>query len=207
MTTKVAQAMAELMRLAEVDDNQLSKITKVAKANISRLRNDPKANPTLATLKPLAEFFGVTVSQLLGEAPLNVDQGHGQVAYRVPLLANDALLEARDDVAIKASQWLSTDYTVSEHAFAYKVLDTTLSPMFPYHSALIIDKKETYEDGSYLLVKSLASSKPFLRQYVIDGDSFWLKSVKLGPELVEPLNEGHQILGEVIEVRYQVGDI
>lgn len=49
---------------------ELAKKTGVSKANISRLINQNNCNPTLNTLAPLAQYFEISVSQLIGEIPV-----------------------------------------------------------------------------------------------------------------------------------------
>lgn len=44
----------------------LSAQTGVSVSNISRLKNHPNSNPTVATLKPIADYFEVSIDQLLG---------------------------------------------------------------------------------------------------------------------------------------------
>lgn len=205
MATKVGALLEQLMFRLNVDDNKLSKATKVAKANISRLRNDPKANPTLATLKPLAEFFGVTVSQLLGEAPLsNNDVIEPQIAFRIPILEWNNIVGFVDGKRKKIDNWLSTEHGVTEHSFAVRVTDHTMVSLFPLDALLIIDKSTKYQDGMHVLVCSDDNSLPFLRQYLVDGNVRLLKSLKIGANWVEPLTEKIHILGAVIEVRYQM---
>jgi len=207
MTTKVGALLDQFMVGANIDDTRLSKITKVAKANISRLKNDPKANPTLATLKPLAAFFGITVSQLLGEEPLLYENKTSQVAFRLPILEWEDVQNSLGGQYFGVKNWLSVEYKVSEHAFAVRMNEKTMIPLFPTGAVLIIDKQSSYEDGAHVLVHGSEDKPPFLRQYLIDGDIVFLKSLKIGADWVEPLNKTTNIIGAVIEVRFQMENI
>lgn len=202
MTTKVGTLLEQFMLGAKVDDATLSAETKVAKANISRLKNDPKANPTLATLKPLAAFFGVTVSQLLGEEPLTQVNEKGQVLSRLPILSWDDVQTNLTGHYFGVTDWLSVEYQVSEFAFALKVSDKTLIPIFPVGAILIIDKQTVYEDGMHVLVRNNEGDPPFLRQYLIDGNMKLLRSLKLGTHWSEPLSDSLTLIGAVLEVRF-----
>lgn len=204
MTTKVGALLEQFMLGAGIDDTRLSAATKVAKANISRLKNDPKANPTLATLKPLAAFFNVTVSQLLGEDPLTKEEHTGQVMYRLPILDWQEVSTNLDGKFFGISHWLSVDYSVSHSAFAVRVTDRTLIPIFPVGAVLIIDKQAVYEDGVHVLIQGNEGEVPFLRQYLIDGNIKLLKSLKAGTDWVEPLTKDISIIGAVVEVRLQM---
>ena len=205
MSTKVGVLLEQLMLDAGVDDTRLSQATKIAKANISRLKNDPKANPTLATLKPLAAFFGVTVSQLLGEAPLSGVKEQGQVRCRIPVLPwssiNAFLSEAH---FTKADEWISMEDTMHAQAFGVIISDKTLSPIFPLGALLIIEPQQEYTDGMYVLIEGIDGGEPFLRQYLVDGKMRLLKSIKLGSNWGEPISNEMKIIGSVIEIRYRM---
>ncbi len=204
MSIKVGALLEQFMLGAGVDDTRLSQATKVAKANISRLRNDPKANPTLATLKPLAAFFGVTVSQLLGEAPIGVMDEVAQVACRLPILAWHDIQNNLDGQYYGVSDWLSVEEKLTEHSFAVIMSDKTMVPIFPLGSLLIIESQIEYVDGMHVLLKGMDGGDPFLRQYLVDGNVRLLKSLKIGANWVEALNSEMQIIGAVIEIRYKM---
>ena len=203
MTKSVGILLDRLMTKVGVDETKLSKATKIAKANISRLKNDPKANPTLATLRPLADFFGLTVSQLLGESPLSSD-AMPQVASRIPIIGWNAIQDYRTSKSIKIHEWLSTEHKVSDHAFAIQINDKTMVPLFPADALLIIDKVSHYQDGMYVLVKQEDICAPFIKQYLIDGNTHLLKSLKIGVDRTEPLLPIQKIIGAIIEVRYRM---
>ena len=86
MRHQLGKRLQYLMMKLGIDETFLSTQTHVAKANISRLKNDPASNPTLATLKPLADFFGITVSQLLGEVPLEDEAFQQGNHFRIPVI-------------------------------------------------------------------------------------------------------------------------
>lgn len=66
--------LERLMKQHNVSLKQLAQEVGVPAANISRLKNDSSSNPTLSTLIPIAKFFDVSVSELIGELPKNIDK-------------------------------------------------------------------------------------------------------------------------------------
>lgn len=204
MSTKVGALLERFMQDAGVDDTRLSRATNVAKANISRLKKDPKANPTLATLKPLAAFFGLTVSQLLGEAPLTEVNEQAQVRCRIPVLVWSSINSFIEKQQCHTEDWLSMEEMLDENVFAAIVSDKTMSPIFPLGSILIIEPKADYSDGMYVLMQGVDGGEPFLRQYLVDGSARLLKSVKLGANWVEPISNEMNIIGAIKEIRYKM---
>lgn len=205
MATQVGSLLEQLMAKAGVDETRLSKATKIAKANISRLKNDPKANPTLATLRPIAEFFGITVSQLVGESPIESQiLSSNKTVSRIPVIKWHSISQYITEKVAHSSNWLSTEHQLSEKAFAVQVQDKTMVALFPPHALLIIDKLEEYKDGMYILVKEHNMDEPFLKQLIIDGNVKLLKSLKIGINRIDNLLNQQTILGAVVEVRYHM---
>jgi len=55
------------------NDTELSRLTGVPQPTIRRLRTGESPNPRAETIKPLADFFGISISQLRGEATIEIE--------------------------------------------------------------------------------------------------------------------------------------
>ena len=53
-----------------VDQATVARATKIPATTIARLRSRETINPTYATLRALSKFFGVSLSELVGERPI-----------------------------------------------------------------------------------------------------------------------------------------
>lgn len=98
--------LAKLMEREEINAHQLAAklseldpappdLKKDLQPTIWRILNIPNYAPTLPTLKVLASYFGITVSQLLGETPLEDDkqtQTLMQVMQVLPKYKKDVLV-------------------------------------------------------------------------------------------------------------------
>ena len=71
---QLSQTLERLMATRTINDIRLSQATGVPSTTIARLRTNSEANPTVSSLRPIARFFGVSISQLLGDAPFFIDQ-------------------------------------------------------------------------------------------------------------------------------------
>ena len=63
----------------DVSDNRLAELCGVPQTTISRLKRGFIKIPAIDTLATLADYFGVTVSQLIGETPLIPDKGLAEI--------------------------------------------------------------------------------------------------------------------------------
>ena len=81
------------MTECEIDDAKLAKETRVPLTTIARMRACTTANPTASSLRPLSQYFGISISQLLGDEPLPIDHASGDQEEstakisRVPLIS------------------------------------------------------------------------------------------------------------------------
>src|SRR5688572_30667176 len=70
MFEKLSDNLNLLMAEVHISADELSRRTGIPASTIKKIRNRYNPNPTLATLIPLAQFFSVTLGQLVGDEPL-----------------------------------------------------------------------------------------------------------------------------------------
>lgn len=75
----LSDVLSFLMTGAEIKSAELARKTGIAQPVISRLMTGVTNNPQVLTIKPIAEFFGVTLEQLLGLLPLDRSNGFDNV--------------------------------------------------------------------------------------------------------------------------------
>lgn len=66
----IKDVLKALMEGKSINQNELADRTKVPQPTIFRILNGDSKDPRHSTVKPLADFFGVTVAQLRGDEPL-----------------------------------------------------------------------------------------------------------------------------------------
>jgi transcriptional regulator with XRE-family HTH domain len=67
----LASVLSFLMSKNGLTSSELARRTRVAQPVVYRLMNGDTENPQILTLKPIADYFGVSIEQLLGFVPLN----------------------------------------------------------------------------------------------------------------------------------------
>lgn len=70
----VSEILNSLMVRERLTDNELAVRTGIPQPTISRIRSGESRDPRDSTLRPLAQYFRLTVSQLRGDMPLPVDR-------------------------------------------------------------------------------------------------------------------------------------
>jgi len=205
--------LKSLMGLAKINASELARRTGVAQPIIHRLSTGQNTNPKLATIKPISEYFMVTVSQLIGEEALPSDKSFYRISSehrgwsRVPLITwQDATdwpgnltryQEAEDSV------FVSTDAHVSKIAYGLKVKGCAMEPIFPEGTTIIVEPNREARDRDFAVVHLRGEKEARLKQVLIDGSDFYLKS--LNPDLeevkVNQLQTGDRFLGVMAQAK------
>ncbi|MHC0448483.1 MAG: helix-turn-helix domain-containing protein [Candidatus Lariskella arthropodorum] len=67
---KIGEVLRSLIRIAGLNERQLCQILNIAPSTMHQLVNQPDINPRIDTLLPIAEYFNVSLEQLIGKTPL-----------------------------------------------------------------------------------------------------------------------------------------
>ncbi|OGO91341.1 MAG: transcriptional regulator [Coxiella sp. RIFCSPHIGHO2_12_FULL_44_14] len=182
-----------LMGLAKINASELARRTGVAQPIIHRLSTGQNLNPKLATVKPISEYFMVTVSQLIGEEALPSDKSFYRVSSehrgwnRVPLISwHDAVHWPNTQNQYQNAEnalYISTDANVSKLAYGLKVRGCAMEPIFPEGTTIIVEPNRQPKDRDFVVVHFSADTESRLKQVIIDGSDYYLKS--LNPDLNE----------------------
>ena len=73
MFEKLCENLNFLMTKNVLNASELARSTGLPASTIKKIRNHDNPNPTLATLRPLAQYFSISLSQLIGDEPLIED--------------------------------------------------------------------------------------------------------------------------------------
>ena len=122
--TSLQEVLSFLMVEGDIDDASLSRETGIPASTISRMRLNTEANPTASTLRPIAKYFSISISQLLGDEEIPKDRLPGQqnpsqfTSARMPLISwgnvSNWLHDNLKFMTEKPVKWLSTEKDVGE---------------------------------------------------------------------------------------------
>lgn len=205
--------LKNLMSLAQVNASELARRTGIAQPIIHRLSTGQNTNPKLATIRPIARYFMVSVSQLIGEEALPNDQSFLRVSNehcgwnRVPLISwQDAITwpeHLSDYQNSNEAIYTSTDANVSKLAYSLVVQGCAMEPLFPEGTTVIIEPERKPQDRDFVVVHLSGEGVARLKQMLIDGHYRYLKS--LNPELddikVSRFNNTDQFLGVMSQAK------
>lgn len=205
---QVGENISILMEHCEIDATELARETGLPTSTISRLRsNTTEFSPNISSLLPIARYFQVTVSQLIGEEALPQDIcgafKPNLVKKRfVPLLKNENLHEFIANSKVITQSFLEVDLLVSNKAFACLTQGSAMEPQFPDNTLLIIDPELVAINLDYVLVISKEKNILLFRQLITDGEDCYIRTLNpIFNEFLKMNKDSHKIVGVIVQSR------
>lgn len=203
--SKLCSILRALMNEVKITVTELARQTNVGQPVIHRMASGETDNPKVGSLSPIAKFFNVNISQLIGDEPLPKDRvpGNHNPYYRhwsrLPLLSWEQAASYPDNfVPSEITSFVSTESNVSEYAFAIRVEDNTMEPRFPKGSLLIIEPHIKAQDNDFAAVYVEGQSKIQFKQIMFDGDDIYLKPLNNDFE-INRVSGSYHILGVMVQ--------
>jgi transcriptional regulator with XRE-family HTH domain len=201
---KLSSTLKHLLTEANISEAELARRTGIAQPMVNRLATGKNKNPKLETLKPIAKYFSVTFSQLLGEEDLpSSDDRNKQVvnysdsqSYQVTVLEWDSV----DTDNVTNEHMIPTFAKLSEKAFAVVVKNNELEPRFPQNTLLTIEPECEYTNNDFIMVKDLATNHVTLKQVITDNGE--TKLLNLSSNLTDSTLNQVKILGVLVQTKY-----
>ncbi len=202
---QVGAVLTELMSEANIDESKLARACNISLASLSRIKNNPESNPTISTLRPVAEFFNISIDQLLGYSPIEKKKSP---IKKIAVIQNNDVFNWLDNKTTKnpIAQWLIYEHSASDYTFAINHKLNTNNNIFT-HCLLIVDPKRclAHEDIAFIYNKKIGNY--FLRKISIDDqEKVFLSPIEPGFSdyiALDTCSVNIQIIGVVIETRLQ----
>ena len=213
MIIRSIEKLAEnLERLIAVNGSSITLIAKklnVSQPTIFRISKGQTQKPKPRIIKKLAAYFKIPEEELIGNKEIewaNIDGWINTIignTRSVPLyswtLNNNYILQKS-----KEKEEIVISCPVSSEAFALKVKDSSMEPVFPLGSTIICDPNKRFQHGSFVIVMLEHNKNLFLRKLLQDIDINYIKPLnkEFGADLIRELGKKDQIFATVVHVQY-----
>ncbi len=209
---KLGQNLRRLLFERNMKPIDLAREVKLPQPTIHRLVTGKSTRPYKSSLEPIADFFSVTIDDLLGEpnainsiwegdTKKNKNTIPSKLIKHIPIIHWDNITKTQKS----NSGYIITAGNLSNDSFAVTMPDSSMEPFFMIGTLLIFDPNQNPKDRSYVLVNSLENNLYVFRQLLIDGNDKYLKP--LNPDLntfkIKALNKKDKILATLVESRNQ----
>lgn len=198
--TKVGKILNQLLSEQNLKVSELARRVKLPQPTIQRIAAGICESPHISSLKPIADYFSISVEQLKGLDPIpKFDKVH-----KLPLISWTEAVDWKTHSITNTDKHIIADIHVSNHAYALKILDGAMEPIFPCDSILIVDPDVQPKDRSYIITLINHTNVPIFRQLVINGPDKYLKPLSPDTDIYKmlQLKKSDNILGTVVQARW-----
>lgn len=197
--TKIAKILNKLLSEQNLRVSELARRVQLPQPTIQRIAAGICENPHISSLKPIAEFFSITVDQLKGLEPISKFDN----ISKLPLISWSEAAFWNKQSQTNTQKFILADVGSSDKSYALKILDGAMDPIFPIETILIIDPLVLPKDKSYIIALIKGSSVPIFRQLIINGPEKYLKPLSPDTEIYKmiKLRNSDHILATIIQAR------
>jgi SOS-response transcriptional repressor LexA len=163
--------LQRLMRARNISEAELARQTGTPQPTLHKILSGKTENPRASTLKALADFFDISMDELLtGEIITQRNSLHNTI-QSIPIISWDECIDNFNFVnSLTPTNWChwTVCETLSKNAFAL-ISKPSMEPRFPKGTILIIDPNTKPVDGDFAIVHYPNTSEATLREFSIDG--------------------------------------
>lgn len=157
-----------------ISGSELAKRTGLPISTVNRLLAGTVSDPRISTLKPLADYFRITVDQLLGyralPAEYTVANDHLKPSMVIPIFH----IKKDHNKINEPLQWFTwvTDKSDDKNAtFAIALNTAEFEPVFEKDTILVVEPAMLPpQHADYIAVKSSSEDYLTIKRFLIDGE-------------------------------------
>lgn len=185
----ISEVLYGLLQRQHITESELARETDIPRATINHLISGRTLDPRASTLTAIAQYFGITVDQLLGKQPL-----YGSAAQSAVF----------DGCFLPILHWEEMHHngenTPQKEKFAVHLKGDAMWPQFQEDALLIIDPKKKAKNRDFVIAYIKKNEETLFRQLLIDSKCHCLKAMNnLFPSII--LQPSDNIMGVIIETR------
>ena len=175
---KFSSNLRDLIHNAKISENELSRKTGVAQQIINRILSGENKNPKIATISPLANYFMVSISQLIGDEEIGFKtrMNSNHLGWQeIPFIDLDAFINRPlKDLLSETQEKILADVSSSSNVFAMRMRGDSMEPKFSDGTILIFDINKKPSNGDFILFER-PNFVIEMRQLFIKKDSLYKK--------------------------------
>ncbi|MDX1901849.1 MAG: LexA family transcriptional regulator [Gammaproteobacteria bacterium] len=188
---------------------ELAKRTKIPQPTLHHILNGETKKPRKKALDALANFFSISIDQLIGITPLPIIPNALKESLKittVPIIEWDMLKYwPQENTTLSNFNEIILDKKVDPNSFAIIMEDSNMEPLFPEKSLLLFNPSKTPKDRDYVIVHFAQDDAVIFNRLFVDNSGHYIKqNQEDGNAQLTKLKQGNdKIIATLFEVRLQ----
>lgn len=201
--TTLSTNLKKLMEKSGLSEAELSRRTGIKQPIIHRLLSGENNNPKLQTIKPIADYFLVTISQLIGEDKImtvweGLTSAKHQGWNKVKIINLDKVKKP------SCFEFVITEAKISKNSFAMYITDQSMEPLFPNGCVIIAEPEMRPSNKSYVIIDH-STDGILLRQMIINDNRKFISPINFNFGTIRDFTSKDKLLGVVVRTIYDHG--
>lgn len=204
---EISNVLTYLINKARISEAELARMINVPRATINRLASGKTPDPRASTLNAIAEYFNISVDQLLGQQPLFLDNNGSLIANAhtsIPILEWSNILDWKKLINhLKPDNhfdWIMVDPSIDQGKFAVRVNGESMWPQFQENTILIISPSKEVKNRDFVMAHIKKHNGVVFRQLIFEHTYQFLKPINDMFPTIE-LEKSDTVIGVVIQTR------
>jgi len=204
--TELSHNLNFLMEEKGISASNLARAINLPLSSIKKIRNGSTPNPTIATIWPIANYFNVSIEEmifknlLVQKIKLQKTSINNLVSINLPVISwEEAVLWP--DIQITKRHIVVTEIKFSQHAFALRIKEEV--GRFLSGGLLLIEPEFIPSHQDYIIAYKIGVTTPTLKRVLIDGEKKFIQSLVVENN-VEIYTDEIKILGVLVEYRQSI---
>lgn len=198
----LSDILNNLIKSTGITEAYLSRAINMPRATINRITTGAITDPKSSTLLLIANYFHVSVDQLLGREPIFSYRVH---IIKVPLIelsqVKKILSQSNILITSNCKNWVDFEYKGdSEKLFAFKVSGDAMWPYFDNNSIVIVDTSIIPQNQNFVIVHLKQNDEIIIRKLLIDGKTMILQAINNVFQNIT-LKQNDIIIGVLVHVK------
>jgi len=187
--------------------SDLAKATALPQPTLYQLYTGVTENPRKKTLTALADYFSVSVNQLIGEEDLPTHlpkKIKEQLELNTaPLLSWPDLHHWPDNLNFDNKEEIFLEKKSNQPTFAIQMIGSSMEPIFPNGCLLIFDAEKKTKDKDCAIIFIKETNQFFFKKIFLDGQSMRAQSINPAPDDIKTmlLTKQDKIIATLLEAR------
>lgn len=193
-----------LLKGKAITSGKLANQINIPRATINNIVQGKTTDPRASTLEAIANYFEISVDQLLGKTNSKNNESDVVPQKLIPVISWDRI-SSRDHIIsnLRSYQDIATipiDINLEGNQFAMQVIGDAMWPQFEEGSILVIDPNKQPKNRDFVIAHIKQNEDIIFRQLYTEGHTYVLKAFNsVFPSLV--MANGDFIIGTVIQTR------
>lgn len=205
--SSIKQRLKTLLFKNNLTPTELARHIDLPQQTIQRIAQGTSENPRAATIEKIASHFDISPDQLLGKAPLFLDNDNGlsePTTQSIPVFTFEQLHQTdKKTLSTQHHEQIIVSAEYHPDTFAVVMNDTSMQPYFDKGCLLIIEPKDVMMDMDFVLIKNMDNHIIQFRQAISENQTFYLKALNPNSPSFQAqlLTTQDQLLGVLVETR------